>query len=335
MNRFWNVLFLLGLALIVVVPAVAVGEELVLYSGRSKTLVAPIIEQFTEQSGIAVRVRYGKTAQLALSLQEEGDRSPGDVFWAQDAGALGALAKAGLFTPLPGDLLETVSAAYRNPQGLWVATSGRARTLAYAPGRVDVDALPQSVFDLADPKYKNRVGWAPTNASFQAFVTAMRKNHGDDTALQWLRAMKVNGAHPYPKNTAIIAAIAAGEIDFGLPNHYYLIRFKNNEGEDYPVEQTSFAAGDIGNLVNVAGVGMLAQGRHHDAAERVIRFLISHEAQQYFAIVTYEYPVIEGVELDPHVFDSEQLNANRPQTDLDNLDDLEQTFAMLREAGLL
>src|SRR5690606_32986751 len=107
---------------------------------------------------------------------------------------LGAAVKRGLLAELPDSVLDEVPDAYENPDGLWVATSGRARVLAYSPQRVAESDLPGSVFDLADEKYRGRVGIAPTNASFQAFVTAMRNTHGDEKTRQWLQAMKDNGA---------------------------------------------------------------------------------------------------------------------------------------------
>ncbi len=312
----------------------AAAEELVLYSGRSKSLVQPIIERFTQETGIEVRVKYGGTSQLAVALMAEGERSPADVFWAQDAGALGALDDAGLLAPLPDGVAEAVDPLFAHGGGRWVPTSGRLRTLAYAPSRVDESELPDSVFDLTDPKYAGRVAWAPTNASFQAFVTAMRQVHGDEKTLAWLEGMRENSVRAYANNTSIIRAIASGEADLGLPNHYYLLRFKKSDGA-YPVEQTLFEAGDVGNLLNVAGVAKLKTSRNESAAERFIRFLLSPVAQQYFASETMEYPVTEDVIAPRSLLGPEQLRERSPQVDLERLDDLEGTLALLKEAGLL
>lgn len=315
-------------------PLQAAGQELVLYSGRSKNLVQPIIQKFTEATGVDVQVRYGSTSQLAVALKEEGQRTRADAFLAQDAGALGAMVDAGLFAKLPEELLNQVAQRYRNPEGYWVATSGRARTLAYSPERVEEENLPASVFDLTQPEYEGRVGWAPTNASFQAFVTAMRRVHGDERALQWLKDMKANGARAYPNNTGIIQGIAAGEVDLGLPNHYYLLRFKDDD-PNYPVEQTLFDAGDVGNLINVAGIGVLAPSQKQELAQQLVAYLLSEEAQRYFATETFEYPVTDAVEPDPRLPDRDRLSENAPHVDLDSLDDLEGTLELLREAGLL
>ncbi len=313
----------------------AAAQELVIYSGRSKSLVEPIIQQFERETGIKVRVKYGKSAELAVLLLEEGMRSPADLFWAQDAGALGAVAKADLFVKLPESVVARVPEQFRNENGLWVAVTGRARTLAYSPERVKPEELPQSIFDLTDPKWAGRVGWAPTNASFQAFVTAMRVLHGEETTKQWLLDMKANGAKAYPKNTPIIEAIAAGEIDLGLPNHYYLLRFKKANSK-FPVAQTFFQPGDVGNLVNVAGVGILKSAQHPKEALAFVKYLLSVKGQQYFVSDVFEYPVTDEVIPNPNLpVAFEELLELTPQIDLDDLDDLKGTLELLREVGLL
>ncbi len=309
------------------------AEELVLYSGRSKSLVEPIVQRFTEETGIDVQVKYGNTAQLSVALLEEGDRSPADVFWSQDAGALGALVSAAMFSPIDEPTLDRVPGVYRGTGGQWVATSGRARVLAYSSTRVSGEDLPGSVFDLTDSKYHGKVGWAPANASFQAFVTAMRKSHGDDKAKAWLESMIENQAQVYPKNTAIIQGIAAGEIDYGLPNHYYLLRFKTADSQ-YPVEQTGFSAGDIGNLVNVAGAGVLKTSQKQAAAQKFVSYLLSAKAQQFFASDTFEYPVVADVTPSPELQPLAELRDGAPRVDLDSLEDLQGTLDLLAEVGL-
>jgi iron(III) transport system substrate-binding protein len=328
----------LGLLTSIMVPVAraAGAEKLVVYSGRSKSLAAPILAQFEKQTGIQVDVKYGKTPELALTLREEGARSPADVFWSQDAGALGAVQKAGLLADLPADIVNSVPGMFRHSGGKWVAASGRARVLAYSSQRVNKETLPASIFDLTDPRFKGRIGWSPANASFQSFITAMRKLHGEEKTKQWLTAMKANMPHSFAGNAPIIQAISAGEIDYGLPNHYYLLGFKKADGVSVPVEQTFFAAGDVGNLVNVAGVGILTTAKHREAAEKFVRFLLSPIAQQYFSSDTLEYPVItQGIISNPGLAAADELMKLAPAVTLDDLDDLEGTLALLRSVGLL
>jgi iron(III) transport system substrate-binding protein len=329
--------YLVGvLSLLLAIGTVSATDtrELVVYSGRSKGLVHPIIKQFEKETGITVKVRYGNTAQLAVALLEEGEKSPADLFWAQDAGALGAVSKQGLFQTLPESILSKVPDKFRNAEGMWTATSGRARVLAYSPERVKTEELPNSIFDLTDAKWKGRVGWAPQNASFQAFVTAMRVLEGEEKAEEWLRGMKANGAESYPKNTPIIRGLAAGEIDLGLPNHYYLMRFKKSDS-GFPVEQTFFASGDAGNLVNVAGIGILKSSTHANEVNSFVEYLLSPKVQQFFISEVFEYPVTDAVIPSEKLLPLNELLKRTPEINLEKLDDLEGTLRLLREADIL
>jgi iron(III) transport system substrate-binding protein len=309
-------------------------HQIVVYSGRSQSLVEPLLEKYRLATGVEISVKYGSSAQLAIALQEEGDKSPADIFWAQDAGALGALSKSGLFSKLPGNMSDDIPPPFRHAGGEWVATSARARLLAYSPARVPAEELPRGVFDLADPKWRGRVGWAPLNASFQSFVTAMRIAHGDERTLEWLSAVKANEARVYTENTAIIEAIAAGEIDLGLPNHYYLLRFKKADPA-FPVEQSFFAPRDVGNLINVAGVGVLRTSRNRKEAERFVRYLLSPEAQRYFVEDVFEYPVVEAEFASPTLLKIDALIDLAPTINLNDLDRLDETLDLLRKVGLL
>ncbi|NNE09109.1 MAG: iron ABC transporter substrate-binding protein [Gemmatimonadetes bacterium] len=309
-------------------------ESLVLYCGRSQSLVDDIVAMYEESAGVDVRIKYGNTAELALAIQEEGAKSPADVFWAQDAGALGALSRKGMLQTLPPVVITRVPGMFRNTSHHWVATSGRMRVFAYSPDRVSLDDMPFSVFELAEEKWGGRVGWAPANASFQSFVTAMRVMHGEERTENWLRAMMAGGAKTYSKNTAIIEGIYAGEIDLGLPNHYYLLRFKA-EDENFPVEQSSFDAGDVGNLVNIAGVGVLTSSTNAKGAQQFIEFLLSDEMQTYLVENTHEYPVIPVLHDHDGLLMYEALEELAPPIELADLEDLDGTLALLRKVGLL
>jgi len=314
--------------------SVSAAEPLTLYSGRGEALVDPIVRQFERDTGIQVNVRYAGTSELAVLLQEEGDRSPADVYWAQDAGALGALAGRGLLRELTPAVYEGLPSIYTTVTGRWVATSGRARTLVYSTDRIDASALPASVFDLARDDFRGRVAWAPTNGSFQAFITAMRVVHGEQTTREWLESMVANDVQAYRNNTSIVQAVADGEVDLGIVNNYYLLRFKASDSE-FPVAQTFFDDGDIGNLVNVAGAAVVAASDQPEAAERFVAFLLSPAAQQYFTGNVYEYPVIPSVIQSPELVEFDRLLALSPQVDLDRLEDLDGTLALLRDVGLL
>jgi iron(III) transport system substrate-binding protein len=313
--------------------ASAAGGSITVYSGRSEELVAPLIERFTEDTGIRAEVRYGDTAELAALLLEEGERSPADVFFAQDAGALGAVAEAGLFATLPEDVVSRVSEPFRDADGRWSGVSGRSRVLAYDPEDVSEDELPSSVTDLTDPAWSGRIGWVPTNASFQAFVTAFRESEGDAAARAWLEEMLANEPVEYSGNTEAVEGVAADEVDVALVNHYYLLRLKSENGADYPVENHFLEAGDPGALVNVAGVGVLASSDAPDAGQAFADYLLGEDAQSYFAGETFEFPLIEGVERDPSLPALEELGEQ--PVELNQLADLQGTVDLLREVGVL
>ena len=321
----------LALALSLLAAACASDDALTVYSGRSESLVDPIIRQFEDASGIQVDVKYAATPQVAATLLEEGSRSPADIFFAQDPGGLSAV--EAMLAPLPQGILSRVEEWARSPDGKWVGISGRARTLVYNTASLAESDLPDDVWDLIDPKWKGRIGWAPTNASFQTMVSAMRVLWGEEKTRQWLQGMQVNEPKMYPKNTPQVAAAADGEIDVGLVNHYYLHRFLAEEGEGFPARNYHVRAGGPGALVMVAGAGILTTAKNRDSAERFLEFLLSPVAQQYFASQTFEYPLVDGVKTSHMVIPLAEIN--KPSIAPADLADLEGTQRLLREVGVI
>ena len=329
-----------GAALAVALGAAACGGNddggITVYSGRSEDLIGPLLDRFEEETGIPAEVRYGDTAEMAATILEEGDGTPADVYIGQDAGALGALDKEGRLAPLPRGILELVdSPRFAAADGTWVATSGRVRVLGYDRRELRAADLPDSVFDLTDGRWRGEVGWAPANGSFQAFVTAMRLEHGDERTERWLRDMAANGAVAYDNNVLIRDAIASGEIRVGLLNHYYMERAKAELANpaDYPVGTHIFPDGDVGSLINVAGAGVVAGSDAQEDAQQLVRFLLSPESQAYFAEQTREYPVAGGA-APPE--DLPALAAiEQPRVDLNDLDDLRGTLQLIERAGIL
>jgi len=309
------------------------GEGLVVYSGRNEELVGPIIERFEEESGIDVEVRYGDTAELAATILEEGQNSPADVFFSQDAGALGALTNEGILSPLPEDALSQVEERFKDPNGEWVGVSGRARVVAYNTEALSEEELPSSILDFTDPEWNGRIGWAPTNGSFQAFVTALRVIEGEDVAREWLEGVQANDPRRYDNNLAILEGVVSGEIEVGFVNHYYLFQLQEESGGDVPAANYYFQNGDPGSLVNVAGIGILNTADNTPEAQEFLEFMLSEEAQQYFADETFEYSLIEGVPINEELVPLSEIET--PNADLGNLDDLQGTLDLLRETFVL
>jgi iron(III) transport system substrate-binding protein len=317
-------------------PAAGGEKKITVYSGRSEELVKPLIDKFSQESGITVETRYGNTAAMASQLLEEGDRSPADVFFAQDAGALGAVAKKGMFAPLPDDVAGQVPQVYKASGNEWVGVTARSRVLVYNPDLVPASDLPASVFDLTRPEWKGKVGVAPTNASFQAFVTAIRVQHGEEKAKEFLTGLAANEPQIREGNGPILEEVDSGKIAAGLINHYYLGELAKERGispDQLKAKLYFFPDGDTGALVNVAGVGVLRKAAENPDARAFVTYLLSQDAQKYFAEQTYEYPVIAGVDPPSYVPPLAELKV--PDVDLNDLDELEATIALIKESGLV
>ena len=305
--------------------------ELIIYSGRSESLVDPIIQQFKGATGIDVKVKYAGTGALAATLLEEGGNSPADVFYAQDPGGLAAVSE--MMAELPGDVIGMTPEWARSTEGRWVGITGRARVVVYGTDRLTEADLPNDLWGFTEPEWKGRVGWAPTNGSFQAMVTALRAGWGEDRTEEWLRAMIANDVKIYPKNTPQVAAAAAGEIDVGLVNHYYLYRFIAEEGEDFAARNAHLRGAGPGSIVLVSGAGILETADNRENGEAFIRFLLSSVGQQYFAGQTFEYPMVEGVR--PSVLLTPLAEIEQPDITLADLSDLAGTQALLQKTGAL
>lgn len=315
-------------------PTEQKDRTLTVYSGRSQSLVHPLLEAFGESAGIDIRVKYAGSASTAATLLEEGDNTPADVVFLQDPGSLGSLAAEGMLAELPQETLDKVDSRLRDPNGWWVGTSGRARTIIYNTETINPDTdLPPSILDFTEEEWRGRVGWAPRNSSFQSFVTALRLQLGEGAAREWLQGMKDNDAQEYPNNTSIVQATANGEVDVGFVNHYYLERFLEEYGEEFEARNFYIGNGDPGALVLVAGVGILDASDNKAAAQEFVDFLLSEPAQQYFTSDVKEYPLAAGVEPEGDLPPIESLDP--PDVDLGSLSDLQGTLDLLREVGVL
>lgn len=306
---------------------------LTIYSGRSEEFVAPLFEAFTRDTGIAVEVRYGDSAELAATIMEEGDNSPADVFFSQDAGSLGAVASAGLLTPLDREILQRVDPRFRSDNGSWVGTSGRGRVAVYNTELVDPAELPGSILGFADASWKGRVGLPPTNSSFQAHVAAMLITVGEDGTRRFLDGLMENGVRFYADNASTTRAVAAGEIEVGLVNHYYKYEVESEDGP-LPIANHYFDAGDVGAFINAAGVGILATAPHVDEARRFVDYVTGEPGQRFVAEDTWEYPVSAGYEPSIDIPPLSELRG--PDVDLSDLGArLPEALELLAEVGFV
>ena len=308
------------------------GDVVTIYSGRNENLVGPLLEQLEEATGTAVEVRYGDSAELAAQLLEEGERTEADLFFSQDAGALGALANEGRLATLDESLTGSVIDGYADEEGRWVATSARARVIAYNPDQAPEVTEMTSIDDILDPQYRGQIGIAPTNASFQSFVTALRVERGEDGAREWLTQLLENEPRIYERNGLILDAVDNGEVALGLINHYYWFEKADEVGLDTITAQIHFLnSDDPGALINVAGAGILEGSEQSEGAASIIEYMLSEEGQQYFTDETSEYPVVDGIELKEGLTPLSELQGS--SVDLNQLDSLAETLALLEEVG--
>lgn len=329
--------------LVVLIAAIAVvavacsssstDRSITIYSGRSEDLVKPLIDAFTEETGIPVAVKYAGSTDLAATLLEEGDASPADVFFAQDPASLGTVALSGLFDALPTDIIEMVPLRFSDDQGRWVGTSGRARVVVYDSTLISPEQLPATEDGLSAAEWTGRIGIAPSNGSFLAFVAAKILVNGEQETRVWLDAMAANNPQKYPKNSSIVAAVNAGEIEAGLVNHYYLLRALAENPDDVGAN-FFFPSPTAGSLVMPAGAGVLSSSQHKDEANEFIAWLLTAESQSYFANETFEYPLVPGIPANSSLPAIESI----PTVDI-NLSDLatvlDRATDLVAEAGLL
>jgi iron(III) transport system substrate-binding protein len=329
---------LVGLLVVLACAAAACGGNgdggtLTVYSGREEELVKPLFDRFEEETGINVEVRYGDSAELAATIAEEGSNTRADVFFAQDPGSLGAVESAGRLANLPDSILNRVDSRFRDPDRHWVGTSGRVRVVAYNTEELSPNDLPNSILDYTDPKWRGKIGFPPTNASFQAFVSAMILERGEERTRAWLEAIKANDPKLYERNTQVVEAVAAGEIQVGFVNHYYLYLVKE-EQPDAPVANDFLPGEDPGALVSVAGAAVIEGSDRESEARQFVEFLLADESQRFYVdeAEEAEYPLVDGIEPKEGLPPLSQLRG--PQIELDDLGpQLERTLELLNEVG--
>lgn len=311
------------------------NRTLTIYSGRAKTFVDPLVQQFERATGIRVNVRYGTDSQLVAAIREEGNRSPADVYWGNSVGALGELAGEGKFVKLGTALTRDVAPDYVPDDRSWVPTTLRFRVLAYNPNKIKPEQLPDSVLDLPGmTSLKGRIGWTVSYPSFQDFLAGMIAKHGEATTRAWIEGMKALQPKDYKtSNVGMLEAMRAGEIDVALTNHYYIQRVNRL---NYPVETYFFKNGDIGNLGNATGAAILKTSGNRSAALRFLSALTGKDAQTFFLSVNFEYPVISNILQPTTMLPFSDVTKRSPRLDPAVLPkNIEKVQRLLRDAGLL
>ena len=301
--------------------------ELTLYSGRNEFLVGELIEFLDDTyPDFTPEVRYGGSSDLVNTIDTEGGGSPADVFYSVNSGSLATLADLGRTQALSTEIQDTVSEEFRTDQ--WVGTSGRARTVPFNTNAFSEGDIPSDVMTF--PDFEGDLGWAPSYGSCQAFVTAMRLLEGEEATREWLQGVVDAGISAYADEFQVSQAVANGELDAGFANHYYIQRVLDGS-PDAPI-QTAFTEGDAGSIFNVAGAAVLDTAPNPELAQNFVRHLLSAEAQEYFAVETFEYPLIPGVEPIGDLPTIDELDV--PEIEFSELGDLEPTIDLMRDVGI-
>ena len=273
------------------------GQTVTIYSSRNEQLIKPLLDRYTEQTGVKIELVTDKTGPLMARLQAEGKNTPADMLLTVDAGNLWQAAEQGLLQPVASSVLEAnVPAKYRDPKGMWTGLSLRARTIFYDPSKVSADQL-STYADLADPKWKGKLCLRSSKAVYnQSLVASMMENLGEEKTEAVIRGWVANLAtDAFSDDTSMLEAIAAGQCEVGVANSYYYGRILD-EKPDFPVKIFWANQETTGTHVNISGAGVITDSDNPDGALKLMEWLSSDEAQGLYASSDKEYPVKEGVD---------------------------------------
>ena len=313
--------------------------SITLYSGQHEQTTQSLVTAFEQQTGIRVSVRNDDEDTLANLIAVQGSHTPGDVFFTENSPPLEFLQEKGLLSKVtPGTLADT-PAKYDSPDGDWVGVSARVSVIVYNPSLIARNQLPASVMQLADPKYRGKLGIAPSETDFQPIVTSVTRTYGHAAALSWLEKVKSNGAsHTFPDNETLVSDVNRGQVAFGVINEYYWYRLRAEIGADNMHSRLAyFAPGDPGYVIDVSGAAILKSSKHQAQAQKFLAFLVSKQGQDVIAnpseSISFEYPIDSGVtseagetpfsQLQPYPITISQLGTGTA------------AIALLHQAGLL
>jgi iron(III) transport system substrate-binding protein len=306
---------------------------LTLYNAQHEDLMKLMVDAFTKETGIKVQMRSGEDLEMANQLVQEGKASPADVFVTENSPGMTLVDSRDGFATLDAATLAQVPSRYAAANKHWVGFAARATVLAYNKDKLATADLPASIMDLADPKWKGKVGYSPTGADFQAIVSAVVALKGEDAAKAWLEGLEAN-AVAYKGNSRVMKAVNDGDIEAGVIYHYYWYQDQAESGENSDnVKLHFFGNQDPGAFTSVSGAGVLASSKHATEAQRLVKFLTGKEGQQVLADSTaLEYTVGSGVPANKALKPLAELDA--PEVDVTQLNS-QKVVTMMQDAGIL
>jgi len=312
------------------------ADALVIYNAQHKSVGEMWGKAFTKATGIKVVLRNGKDFELANQLVEEGAGSRADVFLTENSPAISVVERAGLFTPVDAATLEQVPERYSTTSGNWIGIAARSTAFVYNKDKIQPDALPKSILDLAKPEWKGRWGAAPGGADFQAIVSAVLELEGAAATKQWLAGMKANFTE-YSNNIATMKAVNEGESDGGIIYHYYWYRDQAENKQDSGNTALHFfgtqTAQDPGAFVSLSGGGVLKGSKNADKAQQFLKYITGAEGQKALAdSAEFEYSVGSDVSSNPALKPLDELES--PIVDPSKLNG-QTVITLMTDAGLI
>ncbi len=284
--------------------AIAQNGEVNVYSARHYDSDIALFKDFSERTGIKVNLLEGKSDALIERMISEGKNSPADILISADAGRLWRAEQAGLFATLDSEILTTrIATQFRHPENKWFGLSRRIRIIVYNPNEIAVGEI-NNYEDLADPKWHGQICVrSSSNIYNQSLLASMIAADGTVRAEEWAKGLVNNLARkPQGGDRDQIKAIAAGECNIAIVNHYYLAKMidsndKTQHDAAVNVKVVFPNQSNRGAHVNISGAGISANAKNYDNALKLLEFLVSDAAQAKFAAGNFEYPIVDGIEL--------------------------------------
>lgn len=276
------------------------GTSITVYNAQHEELTQAWADAFTKKTGIEVVLRNGSDSELGNQIVQEGSASPADGFLTENSPAMSLVENAGLLAPVDAATLANVPTQYRPASGDWTGIAARSTVMVYNPSLISSDQLPTSIMDLQKPEWKGRWAASPTGADFQAIVSAILQEKGEDATTAWLTAMKEN-ASAYKGNSTVMKAVNAGEIPLGVIYHYYwFIDQAKTKENSANTKLAYFGPQDPGAFVSVSGGGVLASSKNAAAAQQFLAFITGPDGQQVLRDGTsFEYAIGSDVASNP------------------------------------
>lgn len=309
------------------------GASITIYSGQHESMAQALADAFESDTGIAVKLRVGKDGALANQIIEEGDRSPADVLITEEPGPIGDLARRGLLVHVPDSTLSQSDARFVPSDSGWLPWAARSRVMFYNPELISEDDLPDSILDLADPKWAGRFAYAPSGA-FRSTTAYLINEIGEEKTLEWLKALRQNGINEQ-KNGKVRDSVEAGQHEFGLSNHYYWYLLARDRGAENVTSRVHYLNNqDAGALMLASGAGVLKSSSNRDAAMKFLAWLVSPQGgQQVVADSSPQFPVSSEVESKYGLPSLDTLTF--PKFDQAELNNIDEASALLKRAGII